>query len=219
MSRITARSGARTLLSLAAALGMTAALAIPASAAHTIEIDPYDETAHGCGADGGFKLEGDWLEEGTHTYNLVVGDEIVFSATLTVALDEDNEVDSIVVVSANPPAAYVLVKAGSDDPVLIGDFDTAGKAISHIEFCGELTIVVPPPPATPTEPPGGQQVVPTPTQPVTGAVLGGNPTPAAGTVPNTAMAPTSDTVPAVLLSIVLIGSLAAMAYLRLARQR
>jgi hypothetical protein len=112
VSRTTARSAPRTLLALAAALGLTAVLAMPAFAAHTIEIE-YDETAHECGEDGGFKLEGEWLLEGTHTYDLVVDDEVVFSATLTVAFDEDNEVDSIVVVSTDPGFGSALIKVGS----------------------------------------------------------------------------------------------------------
>jgi hypothetical protein len=130
----------------------------------------------------------------------------------------------------------VFVKAGSDkhnlyvyDPESLGDTDLGpqdgqGNGISHISFCydadEETPTPTPTPEITPTPTPESSEEAGTPTPTATPRedTQGGNPTPTAAPLPNTAMG-SAGTVPALALSLMLIGSLAAMAYLRVARQR
>ena len=86
-----------------------------------------------------------------------------------------------------------------------------GSGTLDVDDCG---ITVNPPP--PDEGESGETPAPTPNE----GELGGTPTPApqGGSVPDTAMGQV-DQVPATVLSLVLIGALAAMVYVRLARQR
>ncbi|MDQ4036114.1 MAG: hypothetical protein M3153_09295 [Chloroflexota bacterium] len=84
------------------------------------------------------------------------------------------------------------------------------------ELCEEAATPTP----TPTGDEGGGTPSPTPSPTERGDVAGGNPTPTpAGRLPNTAVALDGGAVPAVALSLLLLGSLVAMAYLRLARER
>ena len=84
----------------------------------------------------------------------------------------------------------------------------------------------PTPEVTPTATPTGEvdagTPTPTPTATATerGDVEGGNPTATPGSnLPDTATSFDGGAVPAVVLSLLLIGSLAAMAYVRVARER
>jgi hypothetical protein len=136
--------------------------------------------------------------------------------------------------------SLVVVKAGSDqstedgpntlfeypaagetvwaDSVADGEFGEGDKNISHIIVCTEEEDdeeETPTPTPTPTLSP---TPTPSPSPTVREDTQGGNPTPSGGTLPDTAIGQ-FDQIPATVLSLVLIGAMAAMVYVRLARQR
>jgi hypothetical protein len=241
VSGLRTRAGLRTLLGLLAALGLVAALTMPALASH-VTPTPINEGNPTC---DDFAPEGEeWTELKLEGGDLADGDYT--DGTLEVTIDNfaNNQFDW----SSNIGVDAVFVKAGNDmhnlyvyDPESTGDTGLKpqagqGNGISHISFCydaddeptptptptPEVTPTpTPTPEVTPTPTPAGEvsEGTPTPTPTEAGGVAGGNPTPTPGALPDTAASIDGGAVPAVVLSLLLIGSLAAMAYLRLARER
>ena len=108
--------------------------------------------------------------------------------------------------------------AGHEDDFLLefeGDADDCEAAANPTP----TPTPTPTPEVTPTPTPTGGELggTPTPTPTPGGQVLGGNPTPTPAPVPNTAMA-VQTSVAAIGLAVMLIGSLLAMALVRVARQ-
>jgi hypothetical protein len=132
---------------------------------------------------------------------------------------------------------YVVAGLGTDEVTVTREDDEACKGISHVDYgtAGAPTPTPTPTPTpevtptptpevtpTPTPTPTGDVNEGTPTPTPTGDVQGGNPTATPrggvqGGVPNTAMSAPSS-IAGIALALVLIGSLMAMAYVRLARQ-
>jgi hypothetical protein len=156
------RSPLRALLALSTVLAVSLALSGSALAAHTIEIRDYDERAHGCEALGldGFKIEAEYLEEGEHNYEIYDNGTLLFSVTLDISKNSDDELATLESWSnANPSVDTVLITAGGETTVWpVHPVKTQGadagenREISHIEFClGEPPATDPPatdPPAT-----------------------------------------------------------------------
>jgi hypothetical protein len=120
---------------------------------------------------------------------------------------------------------YEVEGLGTDEVTVTRVDDEDCKEISHVDFGAAAPTPTPTPSPTPSPTPtGGEQggtPTPTPTATATatpgGGVAGGNPTPTPAPVPNTAMTVQGSTA-ALALAAILIGSLLAMAYVRLARQ-
>ena len=127
----------------------------------------------------------------------------------------------------------VLVKAGSDkhnlyvyDPESTGDTDLGpqdgqGNGISHISFCydeGDESTPTPSPSPTPRESELGGNPTPSPTP--RESELGGNPTPTPeGEVPDRRLPGWRTRFQSLILSLVLVGSLATLFIVRMAGQR
>lgn len=230
MSATRARSGPRTLLAIAAALGLVAALALPALASHEDDlelVEPSAQSEECAGFDFGFKLDNiDQLQAGVYT----ASDENHTVFIEIELFESGNEVTSYTILDADPEIDDVFVK----QPI-------EGGGISHLTFCyneDEETptpsptptptptpspteeTASPTPSPTPTEGAGEGEETPTPTPTTRDDVAGGNPTPTpgGGTVPDTAMGGMTQ-VPATVLSLIMLAALAATAYARLARQR
>ena len=245
MSLLRARKGPRTLLGLLAAMGLVAALAMPALASH-VTPTPISVGNPTCADFDSswteFKLQDNTneggpnqLQNGTYT-----------DGTLTVTLSNfaDNQFDW----ESNIGVDAVFVKAGNDmhnlyeyDPEATEDDGLTaqagqGNGISHISFCydadapeseappsepAESTPASEAPPSEPveeSEAPAESEAAPSESQ--REGELGGTPTPApSGDLPDTAFGGDFGQMPATVLSLVLIGALAAMVYVRLARQR
>lgn len=246
MSGTRARSGPRTLLAMAGALGLLAALALPAVGASVIP-DFVDETANLECDD--FQGEGQtWITlkvdpnpEGDGPFDYTDG---TLSVTITNADEKSFDWTSNIGVDA------VYVKAGAggsnlyryDPPSEVtSDSDLVppadgGNAISHISFCYDQPDATPSPTASPTpteeetasptpsptpsESQLEEEETPTPTPTPRDDTQGGNPTPTpgGGTVPDTAIGGMTQ-LPATVLSLVMLAALAAIAYARLAHQR
>jgi len=139
--------GSRLLVltsSMALLLSSVYFAAIPVLAAHTITISDYDETAHECGNDGGFKIEAEWVEEGEHTYHLRDGDDnLLFSVKIDATFDDENEFKEFDYSNANPVPEYVVVFGANQEKEYPGGASgnnlttLTGQEISHISFCGE----------------------------------------------------------------------------------
>jgi hypothetical protein len=211
-----ARSGLRTLVGLLAALGLVAAMTMPVLASHDTDLELVaagtgegDECA---GFDFGFKLDGmDQLTAGTYTAS-----DADHTVWIEIELFESGgEVTDFEILDSDPAIDSIVIKQPNE-----------GGGISHLTFCyneDEATPTPTPTPSptpspTPTEGEGGGTPTPTPSPTPNEGELGGNPTATPAPLPNTAMVDGA-TVPAVLLSLMLIGSLGALAYVRLARQR
>ena len=118
---------------------------------------------------------------------------------------------------------FCVKQENSNTGTLVADGETTlaeyaeqaglNPGVSHYVTYGMATAT-----PTPTEGEAGGNPTPTPSATPNEGELGGNPTATPAPLPNTAMVDGA-AVPAVLLSLLLIGSLGAMAYLRLARQR
>ena len=239
MSELRARKGPRTLLGLLAALGLVAALAMPVVGA-SVTPEFVDETAN---------LECDAFEGEGQTWTTLkvdpnpdgAGPFVFTDGTLTVTITNATG-DKSFDWSSNIGVDAVYVKAGSGgsnlyryDPPAESMGDTGlvspgdgGNGISHISFCYDLTDTpeseAPSSEAPPSEPveeseaPVESEAVPS--ESVREQELGGTPTPAPrGDLPDTAFGGDFGQMPATVLSLVLIGALAAMVYVRLARQR
>ena len=226
MSTLRARKGPRTAIGLLAALGMAVALTMPVIGA-SVTPEFVDVTAN---------LECDAFEGEGQTWTTLkvdpnpdgAGPFVYTDGTLSVTITNATG-DKSFDWSSNIGVDAVYVKAGSGgsnlyryDPPAESTGDTGlvspgegGNGISHISFCYDAggSTATPTPTASPTQP-----ATASPT--VNEGELGGTPTPAPsqGTVPDTAMGQ-FDQVPATVLSLVLLGALAAMIYVRLARQR
>ncbi len=234
MTALKGRSGLRTLLGLLAALGLVAALTMPALGASVVPTPISNDNNPTCGDFGA------WLEVKSEDQ---ANDTITVEGFGTIEITgfENNSFDW----SSDFGIDAVLVKAGNDkhnlyvyDPESTGDTDLvpqagSGNGISHISFCYDAgaaptptptptptPVVTPTPTPTPTGEVSEGTPTPSPTPTERGDVAGGNPTPTpAGSLPDTAAALDGGAVPAVALSLLLLGSLVAMAYMRLARER
>lgn len=241
MSGTRARSGTRTLLAIAAALGLLAALAMPALGARTLtHVEGNDNKT--CGELGDYEFEFKINENPSGTY-----DQDDPAVSVTPDVDTDFEVTitptagNTFSFSANLAVEAVFVKGGNEggnlyeyDPAVFSDTGLqtpSAQEISHISLCwttapGETPTPTPSPTEeetasptpTPTESQEGEEETPTPTP--RDDTQGGNPTPTpgGGTVPDTAMGGLTQT-PAMVLSLVMLAALAGIAYARLARQR
>jgi hypothetical protein len=220
------RSGLRTLLGLLAALGLVAAMAMPVAASSQIflhephkGIDSADAPSFEADDCGDFTTGVVWH----FILNQYDGDDAgTIFATFEdagVLSDEATKVVGAQHFYLNTPTDDVLVDAYVE---VDGEAGDANLVLSHICHTGnEATPTpTPTPEVTPTPTPESSEEAGTPTPTATPRedTQGGNPTPTAAPLPNTAMG-SAGTVPALALSLMLIGSLAAMAYLRVARQR
>jgi hypothetical protein len=218
VSRITARSGPR-LLALLAVISLAlsaAALVAPAVVLADGADSPPECTALVGSEDGG------------------AGDEVTVTAEEGQVIDaiciksgegaiEGEKHSGLITEDGTIDGCYVVDGLGTDEVTVTRVDDEDCKEISHVDFrVATAPTPTPTPTPTPFEPTptptateGGGQLGGNPTATPRGAVLGGNP------VPNTAMeqGASSPALPALSLSLLLIGSLALMAYLRLARDR
>ena len=207
-----------------AALGLLAALTMPALGASVTPTPISDDNNPTC------SNFGDWTElkvdpPGNGTFT-----DGTLSVTITNFTNSDPKGFDW---TSNIGVDAVLVKAGSDkhnlyvyNPESTGDTglgpqNGSGNGISHISFCydeGDESTPTPTPSPTPRESELGGNPTPSPTP--RESELGGNPTPTpGGEVPDTATTGLADQVPALILSLVLVGSLAALFSVRIAGQR
>jgi hypothetical protein len=229
MGASTTRKAVRGLAGLVAASSLAVAVAMPALASHVepewVDGNPNCETL---GLSDELKIdESDIDADATATYSNASGE---ITITSNAARTEFSFSD------ANPPIDAIILKAGSGanvylyDPAAVEDdglqtpLNDGGQQaeISHITVCfGEMAEETPTPEVTPT--PAGETPVVTPTpageEPTATPhedTQGGTPAPSGGSVPNTAAQPWTG-VPASVLGLVLLASLGAVVYLRLAQ--
>jgi hypothetical protein len=223
VSTLRARKGPRTILGLLAAFGLVAALTVPAVAGEETDwatVTGYEagtaENNHaeawGEDCEDVSTPEGGWGE----TYVLPeLGEGLVYSLVIVKAGSDQSTEEGANTLFANPSAGQTVWA----DSVADGEFGEGDKNISHIIVCTEEEDEEEEEPTpTPTireEEEGG---TPTASPTIREDEQGGNPTPTAPVVPDTALGQ-FDQVPATVLSLVLLGALAAMIYVRLARQR
>ena len=208
MSTLTARSAPRTILGLLAALGLVAALTMPAFGADTWatvtgHAEGTAENNHaatwGENCDDVATPEGGWGE----TYVLPeLGEGLVYSLVIVKAGAEASVPGFVNTLFANPSAGETVF-ADSDGSF---DYSDGDKNISHIIYCTE------------EEAEESQAEESEPAESIREDTQGGNPTPTGGTLPDTAVGQFGQ-IPATVLSLVLMGALAATVYVRLARQR
>ena len=234
MTELRARKGTRTILGLVAALGLLAALAMPTLASHVVPtpINGGNPTCDDFAPEGEswteLKLQDNTNEGGPNQLQ----DGTYTDGTLEVTISNfaDNQFDW----SSNIGVDAVFVKAGNDmhnlyvyDPEATEDDglkpqDGQGNGISHISFCYDADAPesdAPESEAPESEAPASEAPASVPAS-ERGGELGGTPTPApSGDLPDTAFGGDFGQMPATVLSLVLIGALAAMVYVRLARQR
>ena len=224
MSGQTARKGPRTLIGLLAALGLVAALAMPAFAgtdwatvtgyaAGTAENNNPDTWGDNC-EDAGVSGQDTWVLPD-------LPDGQVYDLVIVKTASEQSAPGHVNTLFDNPTAGQT-VWADSDGS---GDFSDGDKGISHIIVCTEDEAPpseappseAPPSEAPPSEVAESEAPASAPAASEREGELGGTPTPAPE-VPDTAMGDVGQ-LPATVLSLVLIGALAAMVYLRVARER
>jgi hypothetical protein len=223
VNRPQARSGLRTIIGLVAALGLVGALAMPAFAVEDwATVTGY---AEGTSDNNHPETWGDNCDDagvqGGDTWVLPeLAEGMVYSLVVVKTGSEASVPGFVNTLFANPSAGQT-VWADSDGS---GDFSEGDKGISHIILCTEEeaeeeATPTPTPTEEPTEAPT-EEPTEAPTAPVNEGVAGGNPTatPAGGSLPDTAVGQFGQ-VPATVLSLLLLGALAAMVYVRLARQR
>jgi hypothetical protein len=227
VNRPQARSGLRTIIGLLAALGLVGALAMPVfgvedwatvtgyaeGTSDNNHPETWGENCDDAGVQGGDTWVLPELAEGM-VYSLVV-----------VKTGSEASVPGFVNTLFANPSAGQTVWADSDGS---GDFSEGDKGISHIIVCTEEeeeeeATPTPTPTEEPTEEPTEaptEEPTEAPTATVNQGELGGNPTPtpAGGSLPDTAIGQFGQ-VPATVLSLLLLGALGAMVYVRLARQR
>jgi hypothetical protein len=203
-----------------AALGLVAALSMPALASHETDLElvaPSDQTDECAGFDFGWKLDNiDQLTEGVYTAS-----DANHTVFIEIELIGDPEVTDFVILDADPAIDDIFVKQPNE-----------GGGISHLTFCYNVQESEAPseapeseapaseaPPSQPAESEAPASEAP-PSESEREGELGGTPTPApSGDLPDTAFGGDFGQMPATVLSLVLIGALAAMVYVRLARQR
>jgi hypothetical protein len=245
VSTTRARSGPRTLLAIAAALGLMVALALPALAARTVTQIPGNDNKT-CGELGDYEFEFKIDETPSGFYDqddpaVKVTPDVDTGFEVTITPGAGNSFS----FTANLAVEAVFVKGGNDggnlyeyDPAVLSDSGLqtpTGQQVSHVSFCWTTAPGETPTP-TPTPSPTPEEETPTPTPSPTGeepeeetptpsptqreGELPGNPTPTpgGGTIPDTAMGG-MDQVPATVLSLIMLTALAGTAYARLARQR
>jgi hypothetical protein len=230
-----ARSGPRTIIGLLAALGLVAALAMPVFGADTwATVDGYatgsaENNEAGAWAEYGdcVKLptpEGGW----SATYVLPeLGEGLVYTLVVVKA-GSDQSTEEGANTLFEFPAAGETVWA---DTVADGEFGEGDKNISHIIVCtGEEAGESEPAESMPEEseaaesqpaesqPEESEAAESQPAESIREGVEGGNPTPTGEELPDTAAGQFGQ-IPATVLSLVLLGALAAMVTVRLARQR
>ena len=238
MNRLTARSGPRTLIGLLAALGLAAALTMPVLANHDVAGPAVSPTEQGfpggnpvCptgttgvrfdkaelavdAVKGGVRITAVDVEAGTLSF------EVTDPATVVV---------KVFMKGSTPQNVYdysVLAMGGvpHDDGLITPDNASEEAAgISHVDFCVGVPTAQESQPAESEEPEESElpsEESEQPAESIREDTQGGNPTatPTGGSLPNTAMGDFGQ-VPATVLSLVLLGALAAMIYVRLARQR
>jgi len=238
VSELRARAGLRTLVGLMAAMGLLLALTLPALAHHdpadgpevapTQEDFPGGEPVCPAGTVGG------------RINDPVTGDEATVqlpdqtSATFHVISITD---EALTFEVENGLAAVVFVKGGTNGQNVYdysgmpgggiahddGLITPTSQGISHIDFClvaAPESTPTPTPSPTPTPRESELGGTPTPSATPRESELGGNPTPTPeAEVPDTATTGLADQVPALVLSLVLVGSLATLFYVRIAGQR
>jgi hypothetical protein len=200
------------------ALAALLMLAFPVAAEHTVPLGDSGTDQSGECTEDYFKIESaSVLVEGTHTYTGTTKNGAAFTVTLEVVFDAEDEVDSITIVSSNPPVTKVVVKGGGGSDAFIvyeppeEDMTADQGAISNVAFCLATAAGTP----TPTPTPAGGTPTPTPTPAGGEGVAGGTPR----QLPNTASAPTPVSGLAIVASIVLVASLGGIAFRRLADHR
>ena len=202
------------LIGLVAAVGMLLMLAMPVAAATVVPlhgphqgIDSSDAASFeeaDCGPFGNvgtgvvwhFILNG--LDSGTPAAEASF--DFTTAGTVNVTASNDGQTQHIWVLTTGDD----ILENGS--ATVADQTGTPNLVLSHI--CHQAA-----PPPTPTPTPTA-----TPTATPGGGVAGGNPTPTQAPVPNPAMLP-QGAFPAVLLSLLLIGSLGTMAYVRVTSRR
>jgi hypothetical protein len=249
VSGLRARSGPRTLTATIAALGLLAALSMPALATHvepTLIEGPGNSS---CGQLGDYAFEFKVnIENPDGTFKQgdpgVTVDPSDPPTDFEVTIDFDDS-DNTIDFTANYLVEAVFLKGGVNgshfyeyDPGVLSDtgLHVPGNSdISHVSFCyatrpGETPTPTPTPTPeeeeetptpTPTPTPEEEEETPTPTPTPTPAegVLGGTPTPTPGGTLPDTATGEMTQVPATLLSLIMLAALASMVYLRLARQR
>jgi hypothetical protein len=236
----TTRRTVRGLAGLAAAASLAVALAVPAFASH-VAPTPISTGNPTCGDFDAswteFKLEGDDLANGTYS-------DGTLEVTISNFVNSSGETPGSFDWESNIGVDAVFVKAGNDkhnlyvyDPEATSDDGLGpqagqGNGISHISFCYDEDVPeesipeesipeesIPeesiPEESQPEGTPLGEQ--PTPAESEREGTLGGTPAPSGGTVPNTAAQPWTG-VPASVLGLVLLASLGALVYVRLAQE-
>jgi hypothetical protein len=217
----TTRRTVRGLAGLVAAASLAVALAVPAFASHE---DDFELVPVGTGAgeecegyDFGFKLDNmDQMSAGVYTAS-----DAAHTVWIEIELFEssEGEVNDYDILDARPAIANIVEKQPNE-----------GGGISHLTFCYNEAEPTPTPveetptpvEETPSPTPLGEEPTPTPLgeQPTATpreGTRGGTPAPSGGTVPNTAAQPWTG-VPASVLGLVLLASLGALVYVRLAQE-
>lgn len=218
MNTLRARTGPRTLIGLLAAMGLVAALTMPALAGAEIDWATVTDYAPGTAENNHADTWGENCEDVStpeggwgETYLLPeLGEGLVYSLVIVKAGSDQSTEEGANTLFANPSAGQTVWADSAAD----GEYGDGDKTISHIIVCIEEDEEEPTP--TPTireEEEGG-----TPSPTIREDEQGGNPTPTTPVVPDTALGQFGQ-VPATVLSLVLLGALAAMIYVRLARQR
>lgn len=223
MSALRARKGPRTVLGLLAALGLVAALTMPALAGAEVDWATVTDYADGTSENNHAETWGENCEDVAtpeggwdDTYLLPeLGEGLVYSLVIVKAGSDQSTEEGANTLFANPSAGQTVWA----DAVADGEYGEGDKTISHIIVCiddeDEEEEEPTPTPTIREEEEGG---TPTPSPTIREDEQGGNPTPTAPIVPDTAVGQFGQ-VPATVLSLVLLGALAAMIYVRLARQR
>jgi hypothetical protein len=217
-----ARSGLRTLLGLLATLSLMAAFAMPVLGASVTPTPISDDKNPTC------SQFGPWTELKVENPGNGTFSDGTLSVTISSFVQSSSGTPGSFNWSSNVGVDAVLVKAGDDkhnlyvyNPESTGDTGLSpqagsGNGISHISFCYDAGGSTPPPAAT-TPPPAATTPPPAATSTPGGGVAGGNPTPTPAPLPNTALGGASSA-PVIGLGFLLIGSIGALAYVRLARQ-
>ncbi|CAN5599916.1 hypothetical protein BH24ACT5_BH24ACT5_19770 [soil metagenome] len=239
MTTFTARSGPRSLVGLLAALGLVGALAMPALANHETDftlVSPGAQSTECDSYDYGFKLDNmDSMSAGVYTAS-----DAGHTVWIEIELFESgNEVNDYEILDADPEIAFVFVKQPVqnggishltfcyDVPESIPAESIPAESIPAESIPAEsIPAESIPAESIPAESIPAESIpaesIPAesiPAESVREGELGGNPTPSGGgTLPDTAMGEWGQ-IPATVLSLLLLGSLAGMLYVRLARQR